>query len=280
VAESLADMVKRDSCPVRRSFVQRDSPDEGLTPLARLLRTQDEVGGKGAGLRITLLLSVLWICAKEPYTTTRVAPYWAELLSRQDPAEEGARAIRDCLRELKSRGLVDLRARGNRIEIAPSLETSTAELPFPYLPPYQDEPYISVPRAFWTSGVAGALSGAGTAMYLCALAMTRHDQSSFFISGDFFDTHYGISRSSRKRGLSELQKLGVLSAEVVEGVSLETFKKTKRNVYTLAPDFAQPGPREIPPEEQARIDASRAKARQKAEAMKAIEKLMKVPTEK
>jgi len=243
---SLAERVLRDASPVRRSFVERSAGETGLTPLARLLRTQGDVGGKGGGLRVSLLLSLIWLCSKDPYTTTRQPAYWATLLGRDDPRGDGARAIRDCLKELRDRGTITLTARGNRIEIGLNAETSTRGNPIPYLPPYEREPYISVPRAFWSSGTAGSLSGAGVAMYLVALAMTRHDDPEFFLSGEFFDERFGISRSSRKRGLSELAKAGVLSVRVVETVDLESFRQLRRNVYTVTESFLQPAPKDVP----------------------------------
>jgi hypothetical protein len=245
--ENLADEVRRDACPLRRSFVQRNEGDDSLTPMARLLRTQGEAGGRGAGLRLSLLLSLIWVCSKEPYTTSRVAPYWAELLGRPDPTDEGARAIRDCLHELRDRGLITLAARGSRIEIALHVETSAmATKPVPYLPPYEIEPYLSIPRSFWSSGLAGELSGAGIAMYLVSLCMTRHDDPSFFLAGEFFDSRFGISRSSRKRGLAELVKHDVLTVKVEETVNLTTFRMARRNIYTVEEAFRQVPPREVP----------------------------------
>ena len=243
---SPAENVLRDSCPLRRSFVERPTGVEEPTPLARLLRTQGDAGGKGGGLRVSLLLSLIWLCAKQPYTTTRVAAYWAELLSRDDPRVEGARVIRDCLHELRDRGLIELAARGTRVEIALRVETSRSEAGSPYYPPYEVEPYISIPRAFWATGLAGKLSGAGVAMYLVALAMTRHTDPDFFLSGEFFEERFGISRSSRKRGLAELIKYGALTVRSVESVDLATFRRVKRNVYTVAKEFSQPAPKEIP----------------------------------
>ncbi len=240
----LASAVKRDACPLRRSFVEREEGDQQLTPLAKLLRTQDEVGGKGGGLRISLLMSIIWICARAPYSTTRVAPYWAELLGREDPREEGARTIRDCLHELSDRGFIALRPEGSRIEIVLKNE-SGQEQPLglrQYRPPYGLEPYLQVPRTFWTTGLVGRLSGAGVAMYLVSLALTRHDSTDFFIAGRFFEERFGISRSSRKRGLAELVHENVLTVESVESVDLVTFRRRRRNVYTVSDEFRQRAP--------------------------------------
>lgn len=244
--QTLAQAVLRDSCPLRRSFVERPEGVDQPTPLARLLRTQGDAGGKGGGLRVSLLLSLIWLCAKEPYTTTRVAAYWAELLGREDPRGEGARAVRDCLHELEERNLISLVARKTRVEIALNVETSGITTSTPYFPPYESEPYIPIPRSFWVEGLAGALSGAGIAMYLVSLAMTRHDQPHFFLSGDFFDERFGISRSSRKRGLAELVAREVLTVRSVESIDLMTFRKVRRNVYTVAESFVQPAPKQNP----------------------------------
>ncbi len=81
----------------------------GLRPL---LRTTGHAGGKGGGLRLSLLMSLIWVTARAPYTTSRVAPYWAELLGRDDPQEAGARAIRDALHDLADRGFIQLRSAG------------------------------------------------------------------------------------------------------------------------------------------------------------------------
>lgn len=243
--QSLADSVRRDACPLRRSFVELPEGGDGLTPLATLLRTRDSVGGKGGGLRIALLLTLIWVTARPPYSTSRVAAYWAELLGRDDPRGDGARAVRDALHELADRDIIQLRSTGSRTEIIlrnESVPIGTDGRPTAYVPPYGKDPYLPVPRAFWTEGLAGQLSGAGIAMYLCALGMTRSDDPEFFISTSFFDERYGISRSSRKRGLAELTEYGVLTTRVEEALDTNTFRKVRRNVYRVAKKYRQPAP--------------------------------------
>lgn len=243
MSNSLALAVKRDSCPLRRSFIVREAGSPDLTPLASLLRTRGSAGGKGGGLRLSLLLSLIWVTAKPPYSTTRVAAYWAELLDRPDPRGEGARAIRDALHELADRGFIGLNSVGARTtiylcnEAKPFGEDGAPNL---YEPPYKKDLYVPIPRSFWTGGHAGTLSGAGISMYLCALAMTRSDDPEFFISAEFFEEHYGISRSSRKRGLAELVDRGILTYRVEETVSLPSYRKVRRNVYRLAKYYRQP----------------------------------------
>jgi ribosomal protein S25 len=254
VANALAEAVKRDACPLRRAFVERPEGAEGgaPTPLASLLRTRDLVGGKGGGLRISLLMTLIWVNAKPPYSTTRVAAYWAELLGMEDPRGDGARTVRDALHELADRGLIGLHSTGSRMEIFLLNEVepiAPSGKPVLYEPPYGSEPYLPVPRSFWTGGLAADLSGAGIAMYLCALGMTRSDDPEFFISTSFFDERYGISRSSRKRGLAELTERGVLTVTVKEELDTNTFRRVRRNVYRLSKAYRQPAPYRAPEEE-------------------------------
>ena len=252
----IAESVKRDACPVRRSFVERpeDGDTSSPTPLAALLRTRELAGGKGGGLRIALLLTLIWVTARAPYSTTRVAAYWAELLGLEHPRGDGARTVRDALHELADRGLIGLHSTGSRTEIfllnesKPILPDGKPAL---YEPPYGHEPYLPIPRSFWTQGLAGSLSGAGVAMYLCALALTRHDAPEFFISTSFFDERYGISRSSRKRGLAELAERGVLTVHVEEALDTNTFRRVRRNVYRIAKAYRQPEPYRAPADEAA-----------------------------
>lgn len=243
MVESLAHNVKRDTCPLRRSFVEREADSSAPTPLSSLLRTRGSAGGQGGALRIALLLSLIWVTARQPYTTTRVAAYWAELIGRsQDPRGDGARAVRDALHELADRDLIQLHSVGPKTVIVLHNESrpSVGSEPVFYEPPYGEEPYLSIPRAFWTAGLAADLSGAGIAMYLCALALTRTDDPEFFISGSYFDARYGISRSSRKRGLAELAEHGVLTVRVEESNDAATFRRVRRNVYRLTKQFRQP----------------------------------------
>ncbi|SDD03300.1 hypothetical protein [Microbacterium enclense] len=240
---ALAHTVRRDACPLRRSFVERET-SEAPTPLAQLLRTREDVGGKGGALRITLLMTLIWVNARQPYSTSRVAAYWAELLGRDDPHGEGARAVRDCLHELDDRGVIQLHSKGPRTEIILRNESApftTDGGPTPYTAPYGVEPYIPVPRAFWTEGLVAKLSGAGVAMYLCALALTRTDEHEFFIATQFFENSFGISRSSRKRGLAELAEHGVITTRVQEqSMDLVTRRRVRRNVYRLTKTYRLP----------------------------------------
>ena len=190
-------------------------------------------------------MSLIWVSAYPPYSTSRVAPFWAELLGRGDPQGEGARAVRDALHELADRELVHLHNVGPKLTITLRNESTPLDAnrqPIPYTPPYGHEPYLPVPRSFWADGVAGKLSGAGVAMYLCALAMTRSDQLEFFVSANHFEDRYGISRSSRKRGLAELVDRGVLTVRVEESFDTDTFRKVRRNIYRLTKRYKQPRP--------------------------------------
>lgn len=243
--ETLASKVRRDSCPLRRSFIERDQESESPSPMVSLLRTKGAVGGKGGGLRISLLLTLIWVNARPPHTTSRVAAYWAELLGREDPRGEGARAVRDALHDLADRGYIQLRSEGPKTHISLLNEASPANKegePVPYTLPYGEDPYVPIPRAFWVDGLAGSLSGAGVAMYLCALAMTRNDDPEFFIAAAYFEDVYGISRSSRKRGLAELAERGVLTVRVEETQDSTTARRLRRNYYRISKKYRLPEP--------------------------------------
>lgn len=241
----LADGIGRRASPIRRDFIERPSDSDAPTPLSRLLRTQGNLGGKGGGLRVSLLLTLIWVNARPPHSSSRVPSYWARLLRRDDPDGEGARTIRECLYELESRGFITLVQSGQRQEIflhneaRPERGRQAKNL---YRLPYGRDTYVQVPRTFWTEGLAGTLSGAATAMYLVALAMTRHDDPDFFLAGEFFQERFGISRSSKKRGLAELVERDVLNVESVADRDLDTFRMTRRNIYTVKRGFLQPEP--------------------------------------
>lgn len=242
---NLADGIGRRASPIRRDFIERPSDSDAPTPLSRLLRTQGNLGGKGGGLRVSLLLTLIWVNARPPHSSSRVPSYWARLLRRDDPDGEGARTIRECLHELESRGFITLVQSGQRQEIflhneaRPERGRQAKNL---YRLPYGRDTYVQVPRTFWTEGLAGTLSGAATAMYLVALAMTRHDDPDFFLAGEFFQERFGISRSSKKRGLAELVERDVLNVESVADRDLDTFRMTRRNIYTVKREFLQPEP--------------------------------------
>lgn len=225
--------------------MEREAGSTAHTPLTRLLRTRGASGGQGGALRIALLISLIWVTARPPYTTTRIAAYWAGLIGRSDdPRGDGARAVRDALHELADRDLVELHSVGPKTVIVLRNESQPVDggEPVLYEPPYNSEPYLSVPRAFWTEGLAADLSGAGIAMYLCALALTRSDDPEFFISASYFNSRYGISRSSRKRGLAELTERGVLTVRVEESEDPITYRTVRRNIYRVAKQFRQPPP--------------------------------------
>lgn len=237
------DSVRRDALPLRRAFVQRAEGIDTPTPMASLLRSTNNAGAGGGALRITLLMSLIWVSSRPPFTTSRVASYWAELVGHPDPRGEGARTIRDCLADLEQRRFISLISDGQRVTIVLNNEAgarSSEDDPIRYTLPYENEAYLQVPRAFWSSGLVGDLTGAGVAMYLIALALTRHELPKFYLSGEFFDAHFGISRSTRKRGLKELQDKGVLTVESVESLDFTTMRKRRRNVYTITNEFKQP----------------------------------------
>lgn len=244
--------IKRFSAPVRRAFVEQ--PEDGKSALASLLSGANASGGgggRGGRLRIALLLTLIWVIAKEPYTSGRVARSWAELLDLPDPEGTGARAIRDTLDELEERGFVrTATADAGRPEVELLLELGTRK-GYRHPDPALNEPYFRVPRSLWESGLIGKLSGRALAMYLVCLSIGGWSSREFWINGSLVASRYGLGETTRKRGLKELVDLGVLLSrtapvELGHDAGGRTFV---RNIYTINSAFRlSNGDHELSPE--------------------------------
>lgn len=227
----------RTHAHVRKEFFERPSTS-ARSPLESLMSRFDASGGGGAGgyLRIALLLSILWIHAAEPYDSKRVAPYWARLLGLQDPTGNGARAIRDTLGELDRRAFIKIEAvdsTKNRILLLN--ERGEGKKYAPPIPP--TELYVRVPKALWSEGWITEMSGRALSMYLAVLSYAGWRDEPFWISAREFHARYGMSESTRKKGLADLVALGVLEVIATSTSDREGERTYRRNVYTLIPQL-------------------------------------------
>jgi hypothetical protein len=237
--------ISRNFAPIRRLFIEKNRSEK--SPLASLLSGTNAAGGgggRGGRLRVLLLISLIWVIAREPYNTGRTAPFWARLLDLEDPTGAGARAIRDTLHELRDRGFVRLNhVPGGGMTIDLLMETGSGSAYTPPEPPEQQ--YFRVPRSFWTSGTAMRLSGRALAMYLIALG-SGSDGRSFWLNQAAVSERNGLSDTTRKKGLRELVEAGVLDVTGATGSqSGATGERTfVRNVYTIKRQFRVGGPAE------------------------------------
>lgn len=212
--------VSRAGAPIRRSFVLKTK--EGPSPLVRLLNQRDgKSGGPGGRLRIQIYLSLLWVCASKPYETSRPARVWAELLNLADPETNGTRRVRAALKELAERKFVRLEPTKPTptITVLSDLGDGSA-----YTNPGEtivessadtrkSHEYFRVPNAIWTEGYLGDMDGAAIAMFLVLLAESRGVCRDVWLSPHALDQLYGISPSTRTKGIAQLKELELVTVK-------------------------------------------------------------------
>lgn len=229
--------ITRPFAAVRRAFVERDDPAV-RSPLETLMSGQaGSGGGAGGRLRIALLLSILWVQAQPPYSSHRVAPWWARLLQLPDPTGTGARQIRDALHDLEERAFISLtRTDGGVNEIRLLEELGRGRL-YTYPDPALQQLYMRIPRALWAEGWIAAMSGRALAVYLAVLANSGWRDVDFWMSPGLFHERYGMGETTRKKGFQDLVDLGALDV-VARATTVQQGSRTfRRNVYTLRPEL-------------------------------------------
>lgn len=223
-ARSLGQRRRRAGAPVRTEFVSDENTPR--TPLARLLSGSGDTGGGGRGgqLRVKIYLSLLWVCAKEPYSTTRPARAWAALLGLDDHEVRGVRRVQQALRDLHERGFIVLHDRGgvpplvtlldehgDRRAYEPPSETysrlSSFNAPTQQLAPHT---YFRMPTTLWTEGHIARLTGPSLAMLLVLLAERRGQDVPVWFSPERAQERFSLSAGTRRAGLQHLRELGLL----------------------------------------------------------------------
>lgn len=230
---------ERLGAPVRRSFTLKTS--DGPSPLVRMLNQRNgKSGGPGGGLRLQMYLSLLWVCSGKPYETQRPARVWAELLSLEDPETNGTRRVRAALKELQERRF---------ITVEPTKPTPTIKLlselgdGSSYTPPglamldasgeeKRRHEYFRVPNKIWLDGYIGDMNGAALAMYLVLLAESRGVRKDVWLSPRALEDLYGISSSTRTKGIGVLKDLGLITVKQ-QGVSSTIEYSPSRQVYQV-----------------------------------------------
>lgn len=249
----------KSGAPVRNLFVGTDTAV--LPPLANLLRGgqsgdgEDQVerrgGGRGGQLRVKLYLSLLWVCAAEPYEATYPARAWAALLGLEDHETKGVRRIHQAIRDLADQGMITAQDRGGHPSTLRLLDDTGSRQP--YEPPSEAynrlsqahaDPdllrlhyYFRVPSRIWTEGYMPQLSGPGIAMLLVLLSQQRGAQRvpEVWLAPNEADRRFRLAAATRSKGLQELRDLGLITTRkkiVSQDGSYITFQR-RRNVHTV-----------------------------------------------
>jgi hypothetical protein len=253
---------RRDAgAPVRNRFVA-DDRDGVKPPMAQLLSAGvTGGGGRGGQLRLKMYLSLLWVCAAPPYEATRPARAWAGLLGLDDPAGRGARRVQEALRDLQDRKMVEIRDRGmsaNAVTVltdfgtgavysSPSETYNSLRMQGHSAERLAEHRYFRVPSALWTSGLISRLTGPGLAMLLVLRCEQQGaDNTPVWFSPERADTRFGLAESTRRQGLEQLRKEGVLttvSRKLSEsGDFIDVYRRRMVHTLNLNPQTAPARP--------------------------------------
>lgn len=237
----------REGAPVRRLFA---SDETSKPPLACLLSgPAGPGGGRGGQLRVKVLISLLWVCSSEPFTTRRPASAFAALLGLPAHQENGARRVSQALRDLADRDHIRLIQRGGHspeIVLLNELRDGSAyESPVEMYntlsrrgavsrSTLRRHQYFRVPTEIWTEGWIYRMSGPALAMYLVMLAERTDRSPEVWFSPSRAEARFGMAASTRKKAIKELQELGAITttSRKVSETGRVIDESRRRNVYT------------------------------------------------
>lgn len=236
-SETVAELLKSagrtkptDAAPVRRVFVQRGSqvsPEPGL--LATFVRNGDQ-----RGLDLYLLLKA--VASAPPFNSHRSAEVWARALCHSSPSAS-AQTVSKIWRRLENHGLVRRERHGRLANVTLLREDGSCE---PYVHPADNkEPYLQVPLTYWLSNEqwCSTLSLPAKAMMLVGLSL----MPGFRLPIERVPDWYGISADSAQRGISELEKRGVLERRrMKKKAPLAPQGFTTDSHFTLVGDLKKP----------------------------------------
>lgn len=205
--------------PIRDSLFRYDVADQRYYPLARLLSSRGGKagGGRGGRTRVALYLSLIWVASGGDHSSDRPARFWAGLLGIPDPDGAGSRVIRSTWRELEARNLVSLTpgAHSGAVPTVKLLREDGTGKPYTIPTGKDGDTYRRVPQTAWKALFhEPELTGPGLVMYLVTLrtAGRANRLEGLTFPRAHFQAEYGIGESTRKSGLQNLVRLGVLDA--------------------------------------------------------------------
>lgn len=215
---------RRDSgAPVRNLFCVDGTIPQ--TPLSRLISSASSGGGgRGGQVRLKLLISLLWVCAKAPHSVTRPARAWAALIGLSDPDTRGARRVREAFDQLESEGFIAVDRRDGHTPVVtiksetgdgsdyttPADAYSALKASSAPRPTLDRHLYFKIPSTFWTTGLIQNLDGPALSMLLIIFAESRGSTREVWFSPSKAAKSYGLAPSTQSKGLKALRELGLV----------------------------------------------------------------------
>lgn len=250
IAEQFDARAGRETVPVRAAFIAAPTP-VSPPPLTKLLR-----GGRGGEVKVKLLLSMIWVAVAEPYNVSIPARAWATLLGLEDPEGRGAARINAATRRLVEAGYLKADKRpGQSSQLYLQNELGNGE---PYTHPgaaweavraadprtRRNTPrYLRIPVEIWTHGWIAALGGPALSMLLILLEAARgREPESIWFAPSVAAARYGLNEATRKKGIDELEKYGLVTVDQAAVVRDALSSKRRRNTYTVHPEFFENNP--------------------------------------
>lgn len=238
-ATQLAGRLARKRVAVRSSFIVSMDP-ETPPPMTLMMR-----GGRGGEVKLKLLLSMLWVAVKEPYDVRQPARVWAELLGLDEPETRGAARVNAAVRRLVEGDFLEVDKRpGQPSRLILREETGRGAaythpgshwekregLPLPKNAPR----YTQLPTGLWTQGWMATLSTSAIAMLLVLLEQTRGKHyDDLWFSPSVAAKRYGLSETTRRKGIDELDALGIITVDRVPVGRGSLSAIRRRNTYSI-----------------------------------------------
>ena len=96
------------------------------------------------------------------------------------------------------------------------------------------ESYIKVPPELWTEGWMARLSSSALAMLLiCITELQGQGDSEIYFDTDEFANRYQLSDALRRKGLRELERLGLIKHRVGVAQANVFVTRRRRAIYTV-----------------------------------------------
>lgn len=228
-----------DSLRLLRSAVDRSQRSSSVELPIEFLRTPDgqtplkhiQQDGRGEGLRLRLMLSMLMLATRAPHKLRPyVAPAYARMLDLADPEVEGARRVNGAQRWLAKHKYIS-RDTTRQPPAMAMLRCDGSERPWSV----SGKRWVTVPIALWQNGWIVALSGRALAIYLVLREVTGGRTGGASIPRRR-RAEYGLSPDTWRRGCAELVAHGLIEVTTELVTDDEDWgAKVSRNVYRVLP---------------------------------------------